>query len=120
MPEAARKALQPQISPNRNPIPQERPIPAPKRRTLTLFESILYPTMIFSVVLFGGITVSKHNEAYNIMRDTAVISQETNTISKENEELKYEIAQLSSPERIYAIAEKLGMQFNEKNVLVID
>jgi len=33
MPEAARKALQPHISPNRNPIPQERPIPAPKRRT---------------------------------------------------------------------------------------
>lgn len=120
MPEAARKALQPQISPNRNPIPQERPLPAPKRRTLTLFESILYPTMIFSVVLFGGITVSKHNEAYNIMRDTAVINQEMNTISKENEELKYEIAQLSSPERIYAIAEKLGMQFNEKNVLVVD
>ncbi|EPE62355.1 cell division protein FtsL [Exiguobacterium sp. S17] len=87
---------------------------------MTLFESILYPTMILSVVLFGGITVSKHNEAYNIMRDTAVINQEMNTISKENEELKYEIAQLSSPERIYAIAEKLGMQFNEKNVLVID
>lgn len=120
MPEAARKALQPQISPNRNPIPQERPLPAPKRRTLTLFESVLYPTMIISVVLFGGITVSKHNEAYNIMRDTAVINQEMNTISKENEELKYEIAQLSSPERIYAIAEKLGMQFNEKNVLVVD
>lgn len=120
MPEAARKALQPQVSPNRNPIPQERPIPVPKRRTLTLFESILYPTMIFSVVLFGGITVSKHNEAYNIMRDTAILNQEANVITKENEELKYEIAQLSSPERIYAIAEKHGMQFNEKNVKVID
>ncbi|MCC9623526.1 cell division protein FtsL [Thalassospira sp. MA62] len=120
MPEAARKALQPQVTPNRNPIPQERPVPAPKRRTLTLFESILYPVMIGSVVMFGGITVSKHNEAYNIMRDTAAVNQQVDGVAKENEELKYEIAQLSSPERIYAIAEKLGMKFNEKNVKVID
>ena len=54
------------------------------------------------------------------MRDTAAVNQQVDGVAKENEELKYEIAQLSSPERIYAIAEKLGMKFNEKNVKVID
>lgn len=120
MPEVARSMMKPEVSPKQHSMPQEHPIVMPRKRLLTPFEAIVYPIMIGTLVWFGGMTVTKHNEAYALSVERYEVKAETASWNKQNEELTYEIAQLSSPERIYAIAEKFGMKFNENNVKVIN
>jgi len=84
----------------------------PKYR-LYPFEKFLYSAMI------GGLTISTHNEAYNVSRDLAKENQVTQSLQKENERLQLEVTNLSSPERIYKIAKEQGLDMRKGNIKVI-
>lgn len=90
----------------------------PKYR-LYPFEKFLYSAMIGGLVLFGSLTISTHNEAYNVSRDLAKENQVTQSLQKENERLQLEVTNLSSPERIYKIAKEQGLDMRKGNIKVI-
>ena len=63
----------------------------------------LVSIMAMAVTIRSGITASR---GYDLVK----IQQQAETLEKENEHLKIEIAQMKSPERVRRIAtEKLGM-----------
>lgn len=85
------------------PKPQRRPTLNTHLRSRCFLLLALICVMAMAVTIRSGITASR---GYDLVK----IQQQAETLEKENEHLKIEIAQMKSPERVRRIAtEKLGM-----------
>ena len=99
------EALQPQRIEKAAPVPkpQRRPTLNTHLRSRCFLLLALVSIMAMAVTIRSGITASR---GYDLVK----IQQQAETLEKENEHLKIEIAQMKSPERVRRIAtEKLGM-----------
>lgn len=99
------EALQPQRIEKAAPAPkpQRRPTLNTHLRSRCFLLLALICVMAMAVTIRSGITASR---GYDLVK----IQQQAETLEKENEHLKIEIAQMKSPERVRRIAtEKLGM-----------
>ena len=95
--------LQPQRIEKPAPPPKRRPTLNTHLRSRCFLLLALVCIRAMAVTIRSGITASR---GYDLVK----IQQQAETLEKENEHLKIEIAQMKSPERVRRIAtEKLGM-----------
>jgi cell division protein FtsL len=72
------------------------------------------------LVCFGSVhLISNQAKIYNVNRDIQTVEGQVNEIQKVNNDLKVQVSEMSTYERIKAKAEKMGLVFNEKNVKVV-
>ncbi|WP_339062299.1 cell division protein FtsL [Tepidibacillus marianensis] len=91
-----------------------------KRITIPVQEKLIYLVAVLFVVSVASIIISNYAQIveynYSIQKQEQFIKK----TQMENESLQLKIAELSSPERILAIAEnKLGMKLNEQQVVML-
>lgn len=77
--------------------------------------------MVFcATVVFGAVNmISNHASIYEVNKDIQATSIQIQEQAKVNRELEMQIGELSTPERINAIAKQLGLKLNENNVKVV-
>ncbi|WP_312469193.1 cell division protein FtsL [Neobacillus sp.] len=72
------------------------------------------------LVCFGSVhLISNQAKIYNVNRDIQTVEGRVNEIQKVNNDLKVQVSEMSTYERIKAKAEKMGLVFNENNVKVV-
>lgn len=109
-------------------MPQETREPkprTPKKRKVTIHyalplkEKLAYLLLLGAVVIVAGLILSRYaliaEENYQIEK----IKQEITDIQKENELLRLQIAESSSPERILKIAKEMGLTKQDGNVATV-
>lgn len=109
-------------------MPQETREPktrTPKKRKVTIHyalplkEKLAYLLLLGAVVIMAGLILSRYaliaEENYQIEK----IKQEITDVQKENELLRLQIAQSSSPERILKIAKEMGLTKQDGNVATV-
>ena len=93
----------PQPREEKPPLIKRRPTLNTHLRSRCFLLLALICVMAMAITIRSGITASR---GYDLVK----IQQQAETLEKENEHLKIEIAQMKSPERVRRIAtEKLGM-----------
>jgi len=105
---------------NEREVVQKRVTPKAKKYTMPLQEKLIYLVAVLFVVSVASIIISNYAQ---IVEYNYAIQKQEQFIKKtqmENESLQLKIAELSSPERILAIAEnRLGMKLNEQQVVML-
>lgn len=109
-------------------MPQETREPktrTPKKRKVTIHyalplkEKLAYLLLLGAVVIVAGLILSRYaliaEENYQIEK----IKQEITDVQKENELLRLQIAESSSPERILKIAKEMGLTKQDGNVATV-
>ncbi|CAH2713361.1 Cell division protein FtsL [Neobacillus rhizosphaerae] len=72
------------------------------------------------LVCFGSVhLISNQAKIYNVNRDIQTVEGQVNELQKVNNDLKVQVSEMSTYERIKAKAEKMGLVFNENNVKVV-
>ena len=103
---------------------QHLPLAEPKRARarkfwLTPGEMVLGLTFT-AMVGFGAVhMISNQSQIYSANKDIQEIQSSIKEQGKVNDDLKVQVSELSTYERIKAITDKLGLQFNDKNVKVV-
>lgn len=109
--------------------PQEtrepKPLPRPKKKKVTIHyalplkEKLAYLLLLGAMVIVAGLILSRYaliaEENYQIEK----IKQEITDIQKENELLRLQIAESSSPDRILKIAKEMGLTKQDGNVATV-
>jgi cell division protein FtsL len=96
---------------------KSNPIEKPNRFRITLGEKILLITCSIIIATFAVTIVSKTAIIYMENRDIQTLEKEVENQIKVNRDLKFQVTELSSPERIRRIAEEeLGMKLDSKKV----
>src|SRR5690625_1472396 len=87
-----------------------------RKNWLTKGEKILYSLvgLLFVVACYYVITFSYQTDQIN--REVQLLNQNIEQQRTDNENLQYKIDELSQPERIIAIAEKLGLKIQDTKV----
>ncbi|MFC3882678.1 cell division protein FtsL [Bacillus songklensis] len=90
-----------------------------KKFRFSVGEKILY-SGFFAAMLFGSVQiVSNHVSLYDVNSDIQALESKINTQERVNNELKLQVVELSTYERIWAKAKELGLDLNENNVKVV-
>lgn len=104
--------------------PQYQPSPqkqqkAGKKPLITGKEKVLYLTFIVAVALFAVSLLHTQGQIQTTTMEVQKIESEIQEIAKQNEDLKVQVSELSTYERIWEKAKELGLTLNEKNVKVV-
>ena len=104
--------------------PQHQPSPqkqkkAGKQPLITGKEKILYITFIMAVALFIVSLLHTQGQIQTTTMEIQKIESEVEEVAKQNEDLKVQVSELSTYERIWEKAKELGLTLNEKNVKVV-
>ena len=90
-----------------------------KKFRFSIGEKVLYAGF-FVGVMFGSIQiVSNHASLYAINSDIQALESKISSQERANNELKLQVVELSTYERIWAKAKELGLDLNENNVKVV-
>ena len=104
--------------------PQHQPSPQKQRKAgkqplITGKEKILYITFIMAVALFIVSLLHTQGQIQTTTMEIQKIESEVEEVAKQNEDLKVQVSELSTYERIWEKAKELGLTLNEKNVKVV-
>jgi cell division protein FtsL len=90
-----------------------------KKFRFSLGEKVLYTGFLIGIV-FGSVQiVSNHASLYAVNADIQSIESKISSQERVNNELKLQVVELSTYERIWAKAKELGLDLNENNVKVV-
>ncbi|WP_110112927.1 cell division protein FtsL [Bacillus sp. CGMCC 1.16541] len=90
-----------------------------KKRRISLGEKLIY-VGFFAMLLFGAVQVVSNQAAlYEVNASIQNLEGQIEQQERVNNELKLEVVELSTYERIWAEAKKLGLDLNENNVKVV-
>ena len=90
-----------------------------KKSWLTPGEKIIGVTFA-GMVCFGAIhLISNQSQIYEANKDLQVVQDKITEQQKVNEDLKVQVSELSSYDRIFAKAKKMGLVKDENNVKVV-
>jgi cell division protein FtsL len=90
-----------------------------KKFRFSIGEKVLYAGF-FVGVMFGSIQiVSNHASLYGVNSDIQALESKISSQERANNELKLQVVELSTYERIWAKAKELGLDLNENNVKVV-
>ena len=82
-------------------------------------EKVLYITFVIAVALVAVSILHTRGQIQTTTIEIQKLESEIQGITKENVELKVQVSELSTYERIWEKAEELGLTLNEKNVKVV-
>lgn len=107
-----------QALPNEHPTPKERRVTVKVKPTswITRGEKIIYSFLGLLLIFFCYNIVSFSSTTDTLNREIQSIEKEIELKQIQNENLTYEIKELSRPERIKAIAEKHGLEIQDTKV----
>jgi len=112
----ARKVLEQQQTEQKVQIKREVKI---KKSWLTPGEKII-GVVFAGMVCFGSIhLISNQSKLYEANKDLQIVQDKINEQEKVNEDLKVQVSELSSYDRIFAKAKKMGLIKDENNVKVV-
>lgn len=113
-----------QIQQEQNEQRQQQPLKQPKKAVrkkswLSPGEKVL--AIVFAgFVCFGAVQIiSNQSEIYSLNKEIQKTEAAIEAQGKVNADLNMQIAELSGYERIKTMAQKLGLEFNEKNVKAV-
>lgn len=87
----------------------------PKKKTF-LLEKVLIASMVIGCVLFAFAMTYMRIEIANVEQHTMDLQQTVEQYEKDITQLQQEKSELSSAERIKAVAKKAGLTFKEENI----
>ena len=104
--------------------PQHQPSPQKQQKVgrqplISGKEKIIYITFIMAVALFAVSLLHTQGQIQTTTMEIQKIESEVQEIAKQNEDLKAQVSELSTYERIWEKAKELGLTLNEKNVKVV-
>ncbi|KGR84012.1 cell division protein FtsL [Lysinibacillus odysseyi] len=104
--------------------PQHQPSPQKQKKTdrqplISGKEKVLYITFIVAVAIFAVSLLHTQGQIQTTTMEVQKIESEVQEITKKNEDLKVQVSELSTYERIWEKAKELGLTLNEKNVKVV-
>ena len=82
-------------------------------------EKVLYITFVIAVTLVAISILHTQGQIQTTTIEIQELESEIQGITKENVELKVQVSELSTYERIWEKAKELGLTLNEKNVKVV-
>ena len=86
---------------------------------ITRKEKVLYITFVIVVALIAVSILHKQGQIQTTTMKIQEIESEIQDITKKNVELKVQVSELSTYDRIWEKAKELGLTLNEKNVKVV-
>ncbi|WP_078413469.1 cell division protein FtsL [Priestia abyssalis] len=90
-----------------------------KKFRFSVGEKVLYAGFFIGVV-FGSVQiVSNQVSLYDVNADIQALESKISSQERANNELKLQVVELSTYERIWAKAKELGLDLNENNVKVV-
>ena len=104
--------------------PQHQSFPKKQKKVdkpplITGKEKVLYITFVIAVALVAVSILHTQGQIQTTTIDIQKLESEIQGITKENVELKVQVSELSTYDRIWEKAEELGLTLNEKNVKVV-
>ena len=82
-------------------------------------EKVLYVTFVIVLAVLAVSVLHKQGQIQTTTMEIQKIESEIQEITKDNVELKVQVSELSTYERIWEKAKELGLTLNEKNVKVV-
>lgn len=82
-------------------------------------EKVLYITFVIVLAVLAVSVLHKQGQIQTTTIEIQKIETEIQEITKDNVELKVQVSELSTYERIWEKAKELGLTLNEKNVKVV-
>lgn len=104
--------------PHHQPLPQKQK-KAGRQPLITGKEKVLYITFIIAVAIFVVSLLHTQGQIQTTTMEIQKIESEVEEVAKQNEDLKVQVSELSTYERIWEKAKELGLTLNEKNVKVV-
>ena len=104
--------------------PQQQPIHKPKKVRKKSFgisgrEKFLILVLTVAVIGLAIMSLQIQSEINSVNMDIDQLEEKVLTVSNENVDLKVQVGELSTYERIWEKAQELGLTLNEKNVKVV-
>ena len=104
--------------------PQHQPSPKKQKKVdrsplITGKEKVLYITFVIAITLVAVSILHTRGQIQTTTIEIQKLESEIQGITKENVELKVQVSELSTYDRIWEKAEELGLTLNEKNVKVV-
>lgn len=90
-----------------------------RKAKITGKEKLLYFALIVVVAFLAIAILQKQSSIHQTTIEIQQIEKEIETVNKENVDLKVQVDELSTYERIIEKAKALGLTLNEKNVKVV-
>ena len=90
-----------------------------KKSIITAKEKMLYIAFIVVVAVLAVTILHKQSSIQQTTIEIQKIESEISEIKKQNVDLKVQVSELSTYERIWEKAKALGLTLNEKNVKVV-
>jgi len=90
-----------------------------KKRRITLGERVLWLGLAAATVWGSVEIVSNQASLYSVNAEIQGLEKNVDSQTRVNKELKQEVTELSTYERIWAKAKELGLDLNENNVKVV-
>ena len=90
-----------------------------KKSIITAKEKMLYIAFIVVVAVLAVTILHKQSSIQQTTIEIQKIESEITEIQKQNVDLKVQVSELSTYERIWEKAKALGLTLNEKNVKVV-
>ncbi|MBM7701767.1 cell division protein FtsL [Metabacillus iocasae] len=98
---------------------QSKRILKKQRRRISIGEKFIY-VGFFAMLLFGAVQIVSNQAAlYGVNANIQELEGQIDQQERVNNELKLEVVELSTYERIWTEAKKLGLDLNENNVKVV-
>lgn len=90
-----------------------------KKKVITAKEKLIYIAFIILVAVFAVSILHKQSSIQQTTMEIQQIESEIAETEKQNVDLKVQVSELSTYERIWEKAKALGLTLNEKNVKVV-
>lgn len=102
-------------------LPRQQPSnnPVIKKKFITTKEKFLYIGFVVLVSLFAVFILHKQSLIQQTTIEIQQVQSEISEIENQNGDLKVQVSELSTYERIWEKAKALGLTLNEKNVKVV-
>lgn len=109
------KKKRPEIRSQQNPQPKT----TPTRQGISPGEKLLYILFILIVVAVLSVLLTRYATISQLNYEAQYLERESIKIEERNSTLQLEVASLSAPDRIIAIAQEDGMTINKTTVKVL-
>lgn len=98
---------------------RQQPKVAPVRHGISTGEKLLYILFIIIVVTVLSVLLTRYATISQLNYEAQYLEKESVKIEERNSTLQLEVASLSAPERIIAIAQEEGMTLNKSTVRIL-
>ena len=99
--------------------PKERQLSKRKKSVITAKEKLLYIAFILVVAVLAVSILHKQSSIQQTSMEIQQIESQIAEIQKQNVDLKVQVSELSTYERIWEKAKALGLTLDENNVKVV-